>query len=186
MWITTSTFTIYFSINLSLNIWRDWWDVLIIISYFIITFQNEHSCCEVKGEAINRNGNYGHTFWKYKTSTWENLVSRLLYCVSVPEFSSFAGTSRRRNWERRWYLRQTQLRSRWRDIREYEIFLCPASWRPNLVFLCQCHFNLSHPLFGDPTLPEQQVTAKKLKVIEFHSTCCEDKVLSPQLRFFCI
>ena len=63
-WITTSTFTIYFSINFSLNIWHDWWDVLIIISYFIITFQNEHSCCEVKGENRNRNGNYGHTFWK--------------------------------------------------------------------------------------------------------------------------
>ena len=59
-WITTSTFTIYLSINFSLNIWRDWWDVL-ITSYFIITFQNEQSYCEVKAEARKRNGNYGRT-----------------------------------------------------------------------------------------------------------------------------
>lgn len=53
-------------------------------------------------------------------------------------------------------------------------------------FFSQCHFNLLLTLFGDPTRPEQQVTTHKLKLIEFHSTCCEDKVLSPQLGFFCI
>ena len=35
-------------------------------------------------------------------------------------------------------------------------------------------------LFG----PKQQVTTHKLKLIEFHTKCCEDKVLLPQLEFF--
>ena len=42
----------------------------------------------------------------------------------------------------------------------------------------------SNTSFGDPTRPEQQVTTRKLKLIEFHTRCCDDKVLSPHWDFF--